>query len=172
MREGRTKYGSFNVMLRGSGLYVLVREYEIEGRSIYSLPGGGLRKDETEESCAAREAEEESGYVVKVEPVIGEYYQGRSRHGNRLFRKVFLSTIIAGEARPTERHPEIIEVPFDELVALRDQDQLRANIDFDAAHDHFTGKYLERGIGEITISQSQEVIIEPIPQMALFTMAN
>jgi hypothetical protein len=63
--------GAAAVLFDEEGRVLLVKENY--GRHRWSLPGGAIEAGETPEEAAVREANEETGVVVAVDHLIGEY---------------------------------------------------------------------------------------------------
>lgn len=64
--------GCFTIVIDKEGRILLVKRKDYP---LWDLPGGALEKDELVESCAVRETEEETGYIISIHRKIGEYYQ-------------------------------------------------------------------------------------------------
>ncbi|WP_342506824.1 NUDIX hydrolase [Sporosarcina sp. FSL K6-2383] len=64
--------GCFTIIKDKEGRILLVKRKDYP---LWDLPGGTLEKDELLESCAVRETEEETGYIISIKRKIGEYYQ-------------------------------------------------------------------------------------------------
>ncbi len=91
---------------------------------VWVLPGGGIEKNETAKQAAKREAEEETGYRVKITKQLGEYFPI-----NKLAKHTFLfeGQIISGEAKinsevkkifffEIEKLPKKIPPPYPEWI--------------------------------------------------------
>jgi 8-oxo-dGTP diphosphatase len=64
-------HGAAAVIFDADGSVLLVKEnYE---RRRWSLPGGAVETGESDEEAAIREAEEETGIVVRIDHLIGKY---------------------------------------------------------------------------------------------------
>jgi 8-oxo-dGTP diphosphatase len=66
-RDHRPRPGAYGVVFDARGRLLVVEEFA----RLY-LPGGGLDPGETPEQALHREFEEETGYTVAIEAVIGE----------------------------------------------------------------------------------------------------
>ncbi|WP_430786764.1 NUDIX hydrolase [Virgibacillus flavescens] len=89
--------GYFTVIFNKEGHILLAKRKDYP---LWDLPGGTLEKDERLESCAVRETEEETGYIISVTRKIGEYYQ--PQHDD--LQHIFLGEIEGGS--PIENGPE------------------------------------------------------------------
>ena len=66
-RDHKPRPGAYGVVLDSGGRLLVVEEFA----RLY-LPGGGLDPGETPEQALHREFEEETGYTVTIDSVIGE----------------------------------------------------------------------------------------------------
>jgi 8-oxo-dGTP diphosphatase len=73
------------------------REHQT-GRSYWLFPGGGIEEGETEEQCVAREMFEETGLIVNVERLL--FSQPMTEPDGYKQRKIYLCSILSGEAKP------------------------------------------------------------------------
>ena len=74
--------GCFTIVTNEEGRILLVKRKDYP---LWDLPGGTLEKGELLESCAVRETEEETGYIISIKRKIGEYYQPQSDDMQHLF---------------------------------------------------------------------------------------
>ncbi len=106
-----------------NGRILLVQE-KIDGR--WSMPGGWADVGELPSAMVAREAREESGFTVKADKLIGVF---DANHIEPLqfyhaYKMIFLCTITAGEAHPSD---ETLAVDFFDLNKLPPLSELRTN---------------------------------------------
>ncbi|MBY6036908.1 NUDIX hydrolase [Fictibacillus nanhaiensis] len=64
--------GCFTIVINKEGHILLAKRKDYP---LWDLPGGTLEKEESLESCAIRETEEETGYIISITQKIGKYYQ-------------------------------------------------------------------------------------------------
>ena len=93
-------------------LVLLIRHRS--GRQPWSLPGGGVKRNERLADAACREALEESGMPVEIQHLLGIY--DRFGGGVSNYIGVFVCTTVAEPAPP--RSLEIAEARFFPLGAL------------------------------------------------------
>lgn len=70
----KTRVGCRGIVLKDSRMLI---SHEVNP-DYYSIPGGGLEKNETLEECCVREVREETGYIVKPDChflTLNEYYE-------------------------------------------------------------------------------------------------
>ncbi|MCW3847034.1 NUDIX hydrolase [Sphingomonas sp. LB-2] len=110
------------VAIDDDGHVLLIDQYRVPlGRRCLELPAGLVgddRADDTPESAAVRELEEETGYTASDIEVLGEFYSspGLVTEGFTLVRLRGLSRIgagggIAGEEDITVHHVPLADVP-------------------------------------------------------------
>lgn len=61
-----TWYGAAGICINESSELLIVQEGVAKESLKWSIPTGGLEKDETFEECVLREIEEETGYTVEI----------------------------------------------------------------------------------------------------------
>ena len=94
---GRKRNTSYVVMQKGDK-FLLVQERTSHIKGLWGFPGGGVKKGETEEEAAVREAKEEAGYDVRLQEKIASY-EDKKRAS---IRNVFLAKIIDGSGEYEE----------------------------------------------------------------------
>ena len=107
-----TTEGSAAVILNDVHEVLLVLRQDAR---IWALPGGGREAGETFEQNAIREAREETGYNVKLERLVGEYWRPQYPNGGDRMR-VFKARVLGGD--PSRHDLESLDVrwfPLDEL---------------------------------------------------------
>jgi 8-oxo-dGTP diphosphatase len=82
--------GCFTIVINNKGLVLLAKRKDYP---LWDLPGGTLEKDEPIETCAVRETEEETGYLISIKRKIGEYYQPQYDD----VQHIFLGEVIGGK---------------------------------------------------------------------------
>lgn len=91
---GRKRHTAHVVLVRQSK-FLLVQEAVGGIRGLWGLPGGGVKRNETAEMAAVREAKEEAGFDIKLLKelvAIEDKKRGNVRH-------VFLGEIKGGELK-------------------------------------------------------------------------
>lgn len=79
------------------------------GSPRWTLPGGGVQRGETLAEAACREAQEEAGCIVRVEQLLGMYYNLPALHSNH--NAVFICTLLS-EPQPPRANLEISTLRF------------------------------------------------------------
>jgi len=94
-------------IIENDGSYLLVKESKPAARSRYNLPAGKAEVGESFMDAAVREAEEETGLVVKVDHLVGIYHCARTSEGFGVVNFVFSSHVVGGTIRVSEAHPVV-----------------------------------------------------------------
>lgn len=89
--------------------------HQREDFRIWSLPGGHIDKQENWQTAAIREVYEETGYMVEIERLVGEYWQPEMPNGGEI-KYVCAGRIIGGEA--IKRGPETLQVKWFDIEGL------------------------------------------------------
>lgn len=115
-------------VIKKDGKYLLVQEKQPKVYGLWNLPAGYVDKDEEIEHAAIREAQEESGYDVELDGLIGLYHDTTKEP----LKHIFKAHIIGGELNIPE--DEILDakwLTYDEVKHLQDDGKLRARFIFD-----------------------------------------
>lgn len=107
MGKTTTEVVCANVIRDESGRVCLVRESKPQALGRWSLPAGRAEAGESLRQGAAREALEETGFVVQVGQLIGIYHCPLSLEGGSAVSFVFESAIVGGELATTADHPQV-----------------------------------------------------------------
>ena len=100
------------------GAILLVQEKTDER---WAMPGGWADVGDFPASVAERETEEESGYLVKANKVIGVFdanRSGRPMEFFHAFKIIFMCDLIGGDSRPSDETIDVGFFPFDKLPPL------------------------------------------------------
>ena len=96
---------------------ILIRQFRIAiGREILELPAGRLEKDESPESCARRELEEEIGYRAGEMVLAASYYSSVGFTDERM--SIFLAfQLLRTEERPeSDERIQKVSIPIREIA--------------------------------------------------------
>lgn len=117
------------VIRQADGKYLLVQEKQPEVYGLWNLPAGHVDKGETIESAAKREAQEETGYDVKLGNKIGIYHETLESP----VRHAFVAKIIGGELKvDTEEILDVKWFSYEEISQMRTDGKLRVEWIYDA----------------------------------------
>lgn len=94
---GRVRHTA-HVILEKDDKYLLVQEAVPGIRGLWGWPGGGVKRGESPEQAAEREAEEETGFDVELVRSLGEIHD--EKRGS--VRHIFWGKIKNGELRINE----------------------------------------------------------------------
>jgi 8-oxo-dGTP pyrophosphatase MutT (NUDIX family) len=107
---------------------ILLAHWNEDGRTGWTLPGGGLDRGEQPDECVVREVLEETGYAVRLDDLLGvqvgelpaERRIVRGRGDLRLVRVIFRAHIVSGDLRHEAdgTTDEARWVPLDEVADL------------------------------------------------------
>jgi len=123
----QTGYATPKVDVRAAvirdGKILLVQE-KVDGR--WSMPGGWADVGELPSAMVPREAREESGFIVRVDKLVGIF---DANHIEPLglyhaYKLIFMCTIVEGEPRPSN---ETLAVDFFDLYHLPPLSELRTH---------------------------------------------
>lgn len=109
----RITVGARAVLIDGDRV-LLIRHTYLPG---WQFPGGGVEPFETAQAAAAREAAEETGYVVQGRPVLHGLYLNRIAGGGRDHVAVFVWRDFS-KGRAFRANHEIAELGWFEVGAL------------------------------------------------------
>lgn len=121
------------------GRFLLVRETKPSVAGQYNLPAGGIEEGETIFECAIREAKEETGLMVNLEHLLG-VYQRFKEDGWSIIIFVFFSTVVDGEVRTTDEHPEVEFFSYEEIQELKKKGLLRSSYILPAIDAYYRGE--------------------------------
>jgi 8-oxo-dGTP diphosphatase len=124
-------------LIEKEGTFLVVKETKQVARNNYNFPSGTLEDNEKLLDCAIREAEEETGFKVKLEGIVGIFQIPASEMGNNIVIIVFKSEIVTGELTHSKEHPEVEFVTLDRIKELHEQGVLRHNSYMMHAIDNF-----------------------------------
>jgi ADP-ribose pyrophosphatase len=128
IREGETTYVREVVHHRGSAVIVpvfedgtvaLVRQYRHPAvRYLLEAPAGTLNKDERPAEGAARELEEELGFMARKLDLLSEFYVSPGFCGERMW--VYLATDLTRTAQRLEDDEllEVVRLPFSRALEM------------------------------------------------------
>jgi ADP-ribose pyrophosphatase YjhB (NUDIX family) len=102
------------VVVDHEGRLVLVRRGHEPRMGLWSFPSGYVDAGEVLEEAAAREVEEETGLVVRIERLLGVY----SSRGERTIFVAYGGSVVGGEQRVGEECLEVAAFPLDSLPEL------------------------------------------------------
>ncbi len=103
--------------------FLLVQEKQEKVYGLWNFPAGHVDRGENLKQAAAREVQEETGYLVDVGKEVGLFHE----HTKTPIKHIFEATITGGDlaAQPDE----ILDVrwlSFDEVQQLSEEEKLRA----------------------------------------------
>jgi len=106
----------------------------------WNLPAGKLEEHENIIACAAREGEEETGFKLQPEYLVG-VYQHHKILRNNVILFVFKSKILSGELiQPNQEIMDIKWFSFEEIEKMNEEGKLRNPYILKAVQDYKTGK--------------------------------
>ncbi len=115
-------YATPKVDVRGAvirdGKILLVQE---RADQRWSMPGGWADVGDLPSEMVVREVEEESGFIVKPQKIIGVFdanRDGRPMEFYHAYKIIFLCDIISGEPRPSYETLDVKFFPFDDMPPL------------------------------------------------------
>lgn len=106
-----------------AGRVLLIRRHD---DGLWAMPGGCQDLGETPAECACRECLEESGFIVRIERLLGVFsstcyeYVHYPWKDNEFTHLLFQAVITGGEARTSDESTEIGFFPADGLPPLSD----------------------------------------------------
>jgi 8-oxo-dGTP pyrophosphatase MutT (NUDIX family) len=116
---GTARHTRYQAAVLRDGAILLVRCAFRNGPTVWILPGGGREDSEDEETCVAREVQEETGLSVQVGPVLFDV-PAEPPDGTYVRWRTYLCTAISGHAAPgggEGGNAELVEVTW---LPLRD----------------------------------------------------
>ena len=131
----RNDFSAGGVVTDGAGRVALIRTTSLTGDRVWGLPKGHLRKGESPETAAVREAQEETGLRVEVDAArltASIEYAFEDKQGERVHKQVVFYRMMAvgGDTadHDTEVH-EAILLPLSEARRRLTYDNERAVLD-------------------------------------------
>ena len=97
----------------GGQLLLLKRAYD-PWKGTWNLPAGYVEVDETLEAAVVREVWEESGFKVRVEELVGNFFFEDDPRGNGILL-VFRAIIVSGDLHPNHQSAEVAYFTPDRL---------------------------------------------------------
>jgi NADH pyrophosphatase NudC (nudix superfamily) len=88
------------------GQLMLLKRAEDPWKGFWNLPAGYVEVDETLEDAVVREVWEETGFKVRVEELVGNYFYDDDPRGNGLLL-VFQAIIVSGDLHINHESAEI-----------------------------------------------------------------
>jgi len=123
----RRKRTTVHALLKDGDKFLLVQEATGSVGGLWGPPGGGVKRGESVERAAEREAEEEVGYDIELIKRLG-VYEDKERLS---IRHVFSARIISGELRYQEG--ELMDAKWFTLGQIEEmKDELRGEWVWDA----------------------------------------
>ena len=134
------RVAAYGVIIRDGSM--LLSHWNEHGRTGWTLPGGGIDPGEHPADAAVREILEETGYVARLDRLLGIDTQviptaRRHTQANRplqALRIVYRASVVSGELRNEigGSTDEARWVPLDEVSALPTVDLVRVGMRLDA----------------------------------------
>ena len=126
-------------ILEKDNRFLLVQEKLGKARGKWNLPAGRLEIGEDIITCARREGEEETGFVLKPDYLVGVYEYSSASVNAIVF--VFKQVILGGKlAIPDEEIMSAKWFSFDEINGLDNNGLVRASYVLLAIKDYLAGK--------------------------------
>lgn len=122
------------------GKFLFVSESKPVAIGKYSLPAGRLEFGETWMDGAIREAEEETGLIVKPSKLVGIYQRPHSVEETNTTAFVFHSDIVGGEIKYSKEHPWVGYFSYDKVIQLESEGLLRSKYMRPVINDFLLGK--------------------------------
>jgi len=96
------------------GQLLLLKRAQDPWKGYWNLPAGYVEVDESLEDAVKREVWEETGYMVRVEELVGNYFFDDDPRGNGILL-VFRAVIVSGDLHPNHESAEITYFSWDTL---------------------------------------------------------
>jgi 8-oxo-dGTP diphosphatase len=114
--------------LKRTGCYAVIYKKETDEVAIvqnkrghYFLPGGGMKEDESLESCIKRECIEEIGFKVSIKKFIGsatQYFQSPNNHKYYLSEGYFYVCHREEQQSPLEKENTLMWIKRSEAIKI------------------------------------------------------
>lgn len=115
------------VVLKKDNKFLLVQEKQPQAYKLWNLPAGRVDVGETLEEAAAREAKEESGYIVRIISQLGIFHE----NAEAVVKHAYAGEIIGGDLKFPE--DELLDVKWFSLEEIESmKNKLRSPWIFEA----------------------------------------
>lgn len=127
------------LVIETDGKFIMVQESNPDCYLKWNLPAGRVEPGETFVQAALREGKEETGYLLKLEYLVGHYEQ-KSGNGDRRVGQMFSASIVGGEKTLSSEILAVSEFSFLEIEAMNFRGELRADYILQVIKDYNKGR--------------------------------